>query len=268
MSTYFSGFVVTPTKVHYYLECPRKYWYYYINGETKYQQAEKGYFTLGEHVHDALREFFAIPPTLRVPEKLFELLDNRWATKNGLAGGFTTPENEEEAKRRAVVMLQRFLEKEDWRMEILQLPVEEGRIQGYRYAAVSNELAIGGVVDRIDRDPDGRLHVIDYKTGKNDEPDNWQLPMYAVLIGRLFGESVGRTSYLFLEHGRRHTEEISIRANVDTIKRVIDVVSRIPRSKNKEDFVCPQGDHCRHCDYLYEIGFDPVTGQKVNSNLD
>lgn len=263
MSNYFSGFIATPTKIRNFLECPRKYWYYHINPETKRLYPEKSYFTLGHHVHNALRDFFKLPSTIRSKEKLLELLESNWKTKTGPTAGFSTPEIESEAKERAVAMLKLFLETEDWSITPMYVPEAEGDFSGYVQISIDNSLALGGIVDRIDENPDGSLHIIDYKTGKGDEPDEWQLPMYAVLMGRLHKRSVGHISYIFLHHGKRHTEEISIDKNMNTIKRVMEVVNRIPKSKLKTDFVCPMGDRCFHCNYLQELGFDPITGKKL-----
>lgn len=256
MQNYFPGFIATPTKIRNFLECPRKYWYYHINPETKRKYPEKSYFTLGQHVHTALRDFFGIPSSDRKPVALLEFLEQTWITKTGPEAGFKTPEEEEQAKERARAMLKKFLEIEDWRVKPFFLPEKEGEIPGYKQIAVTRDLAFGGIIDRMDEDPDGVLHIIDYKTGKGDELDEWQLPMYAVLMSRVLNRFVGRISYLFLEYGKRHTEEITIDKNLDTISRVEEVVSRIPKSKLKEEFVCPKGDYCRHCDYLLELGFD------------
>lgn len=71
--------------------------------------------------------------------------------------------------------------------------------------------------DRIDRLPDGRLHVIDYKTGSPPSPDQQrhfdkQLPLEAAMAVRgafrVIGPAeVGRTSYVGLGSGRIDTAE-------------------------------------------------------------
>lgn len=259
---YSSGFIVTPTKVRNFLECPRKYYFYHVNPETKRLFPEKHYFTLGHHVHNTLRDFFLISPDGRTPEKLLELLEAHWQTHTGAEAGFKVPEQEAEAKDRAVTMLKRFLETENWRGKPHYLPEKEGDFPGYQQAPIESGLLFGGIVDRIDEEPDGALHIIDYKTGKGDEPDEWQLPMYAVMVGRLHNRAVGRTSYIMLEYGKRYTQEISIQGNLETIRKVKEVIARIPKSKLMQDFVCRLGDACSHCNYLLELGFDPKTGKK------
>lgn len=261
-----SRFYISPTKLKVFLNCPREYWFRYENPETEGKQPEKSYFTLGHHVHDTLRDFFDIEPTDRTENTLLHLLEANWKTNTGKAAGFLTPEQEEEALGRAKKMLNLFLETENWRVKPYYLPPKRKpgeKFSGYISVPINDGVYLGGVIDRVDEE-DGKLHVVDYKTGRGDEPDEWQLPMYAVLMGRYKQRPIEKTSYLFLEYGKRHPDDINPQKNADTIMRVLDVVAKIPKTGNKEDFVCKDGDECRHCNYLLEIGFDPKTGLKLD----
>ena len=260
---YFSGFIATPTKIRNFLECPKKYFFYHVNPQTKRLFPEKSYFTLGHHVHNTLRDFFVQEANARTEEMLMGLFETAWQSQVGIAGGFKTPQEETEFKERGVAMLKRFLETENWTVTPRYLPEKEGEFPGYQQATVDSELAFGGIVDRIDEEPDGSLHIIDYKTGRNDDPDEWQLPMYAVLVSRMYGRAVGKTSYIMLEHGKRHTTEVTIEGNLEVIRKVKEVITKIPKSKLLSDFTCHLGESCRHCNYLVELGFDPKTGEKI-----
>lgn len=259
------GFHATPTKIRNFLECPRRYFFYHVNAETKRLYPEKSFFTLGHHVHETLRDFFAIEPQDRSEETLFELLESSWEKHTGNKAGFKDTEDEKANKDRAISMLKQFLTTENWRIKPFYLPEKEGDFPGYQSVLIEPGLIFGGIVDRIDEDPDGSLHILDYKTGKGDEPDQWQLPLYAVMVGRLLNRSVSRTSYLFLEHGKRLTEDVTIPGNLSLIKRVKDIVSQIPKTTKIEDFNCRLGDGCFHCNYLLEIGYDPKTGKKLET---
>lgn len=70
---------------------------------------------------------------------------------------------------------------------------------------------------------------------------------------------------MILHHGKRHTEEVSIAKNVEIINKVRELVSKIPKSKTKDEFICPDGSRCNHCNYLLEVGFDPLTAEKSKS---
>lgn len=177
-----------------------------------------------------------------------------------------TEEEEQMNKERAVKMLRSFFEWEDWQAKPYYLPRKEDKIPGYHSAKIEPLLTLGGAVDRIDEEPDGSLHVVDYKTGKGDDPDELQLPIYAIVVSRAHNRAVSKMSYLMLEHGKRYTESVTIEGNMATLRRVKEIIAKIPTSTRREDYVCPAGDNCRHCEYLLELGFDPKTGKKVGGN--
>ena len=245
-------FFASPYKLSMFLECPRKYWYYYISEETKYKQPEYPYFTVGGHVHDTLNNFFNLDKNLRTREKILEILETFWETKSGREGGFESKEEEELYKRRAKKMLLKFFESEDIKAKpILWHSQSNPRVE------VATNLFFTGVFDRIDVLPNDALHVIDYKTGKEDAVDkrNIQLPLYAVLAEKIFRKPVIQVSYLNLESGRWDTKGLERGYAFDIIGRVQEIVAQIPRSDEKEDFVCEYGNRCFHCNYLKEMGY-------------
>ncbi|KKR28814.1 hypothetical protein A2715_03725 [Candidatus Woesebacteria bacterium RIFCSPHIGHO2_01_FULL_39_32] len=253
MGTVNSSFFASPYKLSMFLECPRKYWYYYINEETKYKQPEHPYFTMGGHVHDTLKNFFNLDVKFRSKEKILELLETFWKRKSGREGGFESKEEEEHYKGRARKMLVKFFDNGDIKAKpILWHSQSNPKVE------VTPSLFFTGVFDRIDVLPRDVLHVIDYKTGKEDAVDerNIQLPMYAVLAERIFRKPVTQVSYLNLESGRWDTRGLEKGYAFDTIGRVQEIVAKIPKSSEKEDFICGYKDRCFHCNYLKELGFN------------
>ena len=226
MSVFNSIFFASPYKLSMFLECPRKYWYYYINEETKYKQPEYSYFTMGGHVHDTLKNFFNLDLKFRTKDKILELLETFWKIKSGREGGFESSDQEENYKMRARKMLLKFFENED----INAKPIL-WRSQSNPKVEVTPSLFFTGVFDRIDVLPQESLHVIDYKTGKEDAVDkkNIQLPMYAVLAEKIFRKPVTQVSYLNLESGRWDTNGLAKGYAFDIIGRVQDIVAKIPK---------------------------------------
>lgn len=79
----------------------------------------------------------------------------------------------------------------------------------------SPELEIHGVIDRIDRSPDGRLRLIDYKSGSTSytkadiqRGTALQTALYALAAQRLFGAAVVKSVYLHLPN-RKESGKIS-----------------------------------------------------------
>ncbi len=66
--------------------------------------------------------------------------------------------------------------------------------------------AIRGVIDRIDKAPDGALRIIDYKSGKSPRPGygdqaDFQMKFYALLVERIEGARPALMRLLYLRDG-------------------------------------------------------------------
>lgn len=245
-------FSISPYKLNMYLECPRHYWWSYINPSTKSIQIVRPYFTMGDHVHNSLKLFFNLPVDQRTKAKLLELLELQWRKRTGLTGGFNTPQQEAGYKERAQLMLSGFVDAEDIKIQPLWASDQLIKV------SVSQELDFIGKIDRVDETPAG-LHIIDYKSGKEESEDEWQLPMYAVMAKRHFKKPVAKLSYLFLEKGIWHSMPANPAREAGTIARVEQIVDSMPHNQEKAAWSCPDAEFCTHCDYLKEFGVDPLS---------
>lgn len=244
-------FTISPYKLNMYLECPRRYWWNYVNPTTKSLPVVRPYFTMGDHVHNTLKHFFSILPEKRTKQLLLGLLATQWQKKNGRDGGFWTPDIEAQYRERAQLMLSAFFDRED--MTVKPLWATDRNIK----VSVAEELDFMGKIDRVDETPEG-LHIIDYKTSKEEREDEWQLPMYAVMASRFFKKPVAKLSYLFLETGSWLSVPANPARETWVIARVQQIVDSMPHSQEKAAWVCVDGDDCKHCDYLKEFGLDPL----------
>lgn len=73
-------------------------------------------------------------------------------------------------------------------------------------AGASTTVPVRGILDRLDRGPDGRLRVVDYKTGRAPGVDHElgalaQLKFYALMVWRSRGEIPGELRLLYLDDG-------------------------------------------------------------------
>lgn len=246
-------FYVSPNKLKIWLECPRKYWHYYLHEPTKYQEPPRPYYTLGEAVHNALNSFFSLVPQIRTRERFFDLLERYWIAARNQEGGFKDAAEEKIYKNRAVTMLKNFYQKEDITAVPYKLSPSETK-----YVPINETIMLGGKIDRIDEEPDGSLHIIDYKTGQEDRGDPYQLPMYALLAKNWLKKVVSKISYLYLESGNWSSEVSDEKKEQETKRFVVDTVDQIPKEPAKDFFVCHLGPSCPHCDYLREIGIEPI----------
>ena len=248
-----NSFYISPNKLKIWLECPRKYWHYYIYEPTKYKEPPRPYYTLGEAVHDTLNSFFSLTPQIRTKERLFDQLELHWKAVKNKEGGFKEASEEKGYKDRAIAMLKAFHKNEDTQATPYRLSPAYTK-----YIPLTNEIMLGGKIDRVDLENDGSLHIIDYKTGKEDRDDPYQLPIYDLLVRNWLKKDVSKLSYLHLESGNWSTQNPTEHGREETKRFVIETANRIPKEFDRKLFVCSLGESCNHCDYLREIGLEPI----------
>jgi ATP-dependent helicase/nuclease subunit B len=125
------------------------------------------------------------------------------------------------------------------------------------------KVALKGSIDRVDRLGDGRLHVIDYKTGSSqpyerlseDDPvvggTKLQLPVYALAAQKLLDGAGAVGTYWFVTRkGGYKRKELQIDGSVvkqakAAIGTLIDLVERGLFPGNPG----PDGQHCRLCSF-------------------
>jgi RecB family exonuclease len=206
---------------------------------------------MGDHVHNALKLFYRLPQEKRTKRALIWLLDEHWKKKSGRSAGFWNEQQEAEYKERAHLMLSAYADREDVTIEPLW--ASDKLIK----TGVNETLEFMGKIDRVDETADG-LHIIDYKTSKEEREDEWQLPMYAVMAKQFFGKPVAQLSYVFLETGTWLSVPANPMREAMTVSRVQQLIDSMPRSMKREDWLCPDGQDCTHCNYLKEFGIDPL----------
>ena len=136
-------------------------------------------------------------------------------------------------------------------------------------------LYLGGAIDRVDRTDDGRLVVIDYKTGSSiryggrsgtyDGGRRLQHVLYAEAAKRLFDADVVRAEYHFPS---RRSENHRARYAVEDLRDGLGLVTDLLEMVTRGWFVpTNQADDCRFCDYaaVCRVQLDPYG--KVDSPL-
>jgi len=279
---------IFPTQIDTYLNCPRKYQC------SRDPELRKKYFkssphlVLGNAVHDALQMFFdltKVPLADRTYDRLCELLRDAWAGR-GLykRNGWKQQKSREEAfggdrdsekawGQKGLNILFRFYNTQD--TTAVPLTAEQ-----FHELRLTDDVILGGKVDRIDRLDDGRLHVIDYKTGKpprqKDQDEiaekDLQLAAYALVVARKFRGKVARCSYLYLndelEVGYEPDEALLDRKQAE----LTEICTRIAKAWETEEFPATPNPLCGWCDFIeicpqgqeYQKERDAVSGAQVD----
>jgi len=181
---------LSPTAVSTFRQCRQLYKFLYVDKLGDQYSRPRPYFTMGNHVHATLKDLLKLwPPEQRTIQAAEELLRKNWQRYQT---GFSGKEDERRWAEKALAQLRAFMENHDLNVQPLMLekPLE---------VEITPGLILRGRVDRVDREPDGSLHIIDYKTGNMPSETDWaQLELHALALSRCSPFPVRRLSYLYL----------------------------------------------------------------------
>jgi superfamily I DNA/RNA helicase/RecB family exonuclease len=197
--------------------------------------------SLGTLVHEVAA---TAPPDADLAE--FErLLDERWSRLDFGAQWFAV--NERARAREILDKLVNWLR--TTRDQLTLVAVEHG------FEVATGDVALVGRVDRIERDHDGRLVVIDLKTGKSkpgakDLPHHPQLGAYqlAVTLGGFpGGDTPGGARLVQLASGGGEQVQAPL-AEVDDPEWIEDALQRMATRLRGTEFTAVVGPACKTCD--------------------
>ena len=220
-------------------QCPRRYKFHYVDDLARTYARPRPYYTMGDHVHAALRDFMSsVPVEDRTASRLEELLREKWRRYRR---GFADRDEEKLWGERALGQVRWFAESQD--LSITPLMVED-----YHTAELSPLVTLIGRIDRVDREPEGGLHIIDYKTGRMpEEIDSTQLHVYALILSRTQDTPVTGASYLYLDAGEMRTLHPTPERLEEAAEDVLAAVDTILAEREYPAIV---GGHCRLCDFV------------------
>jgi putative RecB family exonuclease len=174
-------------------QCPRRYKFHYIDDLAKIYAKPRPYYTMGDHIHSALKDFMSVvPPEERDVTKVEDLLREKWRRYRK---GFTDLDEERLWGEKALYQVRWFAESQD-------LSVTPIMVEDFHKTELSPNITLVGKVDRVDQADGGGLHIIDYKTGKMPgDIDHTQLYLYALILSRETMLPVDKVSYIYLGPG-------------------------------------------------------------------
>lgn len=256
--------IYSVSRLKIFKECPKAYHFSYIdpimskmkNKLSKETHNIWGFQTIGKAVHNAITIFYHAKVEEHSAKKLKDSLAEGWISEAmpnkkmplGEWGGFKTLEEERAAYRQALIMLNNFLTIADLNLKIEFLPTKDLRrsIEDYKKLVkpISSDVDISGKLDLVAQEEDGSLHIIDFKTGKREDGDDFQLQFYKLLACLNFGKSVKKASFYYLRTARI----AEFKLEEDRGEEIKDkILRKVETIKNTKDFPPKPSSLCRYC---------------------
>lgn len=220
-----------------YTECPLKYKLKYVDGIP---EKPKHFFAFGQSVHLALEFFYGGKgPEAPSLEDLLQSLKDNWVST-----GYRDGAQEAEYFMQGKDILTRYYKK-NAKDFALPLHVE------YGFQLTVEGVPVTGKVDRVDRLPDGRLSIVDYKTGKALAVDrietDAQLTMYQLACESGLSAEVGKLTFYHLPLLKPHSVGRRPEALVSALRgKIVDTAAAIVAERFDPK---PSENACRWCDY-------------------
>ena len=229
---------LSASKIKTYRECPLKFKFSHVmNAPTK----PRPYFDLGNAVHAVAEQLTRLQVEGTEPTKdlAFEILEKEWN-----ASSFRSATEEDQARAKAKAMVRTYLK---WLSENENEPVAAEK----RFRIEIGGVPFNGFIDRVEKTPEGRLAVVDFKTGGayensisiRTEP---QMNIYALGVKKQYGELPASTSLFYLKHDKMVDNQIE-ESQVNSVR---DEIGGVVKSILNEEFEATPGYRvCKSCDY-------------------
>ncbi|NPD06237.1 PD-(D/E)XK nuclease family protein [Nocardioides sp. zg-1308] len=252
---------LSPSRAGDFMACPLMYRFRTID---RLPEAPSPDAVRGTVVHKVLEDLFDLPALERTPERAADMLDPAWDAlleAEPALGEMFGGEGPDVATWMAScrTVLQRYFDLEDPRR------LEPAERELYVEALLDSRLLLRGFVDRVDVAPDGRIRVVDYKTGRSPGVDHeakalFQMKFYALVIWRLRGVVPSVLQLVYLGNGeilRYEPDEDDLRA---TERKVEALWTAIQLARESGDW---RPRPSRLCDWCSFHPYCPTKGGTV-----
>jgi CRISPR/Cas system-associated exonuclease Cas4 (RecB family) len=225
-------FKISYSRVSAYLFCPYKYKLAYLDNIHVPASADSAF---GHIIHKTLEQFHSSKE--QSYDVLFDCYGNSW--RNDF---FNDPQQIFEYYNRGRQMLENYYQSFCVsKTEILYTEKTfDANIGKYRFV---------GIIDRVDKHPDGSYEIIDYKThidiwDQERVDKNLQLSFYAYACKSVFGFTPDKISIYFLSDNKKvYTQRSQIEIN-----NAINIAIQVAENITIENFD-PDTSKCHMCDF-------------------
>jgi putative RecB family exonuclease len=228
------------TRLDMFTNCPRKFRYQYVDAIATRPAPQ---LSFGSSIHAVLEWLYDRKhPELPSLEETLQALFDRWDSS-----GYSEVDREEQRiaydhAREVIARFHRRIELEGFRIP--------AAVEAWFELPFDDDIVVVGAIDRIDVDPDGALHVIDYKTNRKAKSQrqvagSLQLAIYALATRELFGQDPASVALDFVVPGVRVSVPLDQLDLTGVARQVSEVAARI---RAREDTPTPNR-LCDWCDF-------------------
>jgi putative RecB family exonuclease len=238
--------VLSPSRAGDFMSCPLLFRYRTID---RLPEGSSPDAVRGTLVHQVLEDIFELPAAARTPAAAHQLLEPSWRdlqVASGQARGVADQIDEAAWLESALTVIDRWFTLED------PTRLEPAEREAFVEATLPSGLQLRGIIDRLDRAPDGALRVVDYKSGNSpaegfEARSLFQLRIYALIIWRSRGVVPTMLQLVYLGDGqivRYEPDEADLLA---TERKVDALWEAIELAKATGEFLPSRGKPCDWC---------------------
>ena len=242
---------LSPSRAGDFLSCPLKYRFRTVD---KLPEAADPVAARGTLVHAVLEELFGLEASARTVERARELVAPQWerllSEDPRLRDLFDGADGAQEAAWLASCdpLLESYFALEDPRW--LEPADRELRVDH----VLESGLGLGGIIDRVDVAPDGRVRVVDYKTGRApserfEERAMFQMRFYALVVWRSRGVLPSLLQLLYLGDRTVLSYEPTEAELLATERKLSAVWEAVEQAFETGEFLPRRSALCRWCSF-------------------
>lgn len=220
---------LSPSRAGDFLACPLLYRFRTVDRLPEEPSPDAARGTL---VHKVLEDLFDLPAADRTPDRAAQMLAPRWEALREAEPALDAMFGDEGPDVVAWMdscrqVLARYFDLED------PTRLEPAERELYVEALLDSRLLLRGFVDRIDVAPDGRIRVVDYKSGRSPREGYeakalFQMKFYALVIWRLRGVVPSVLQLVYLGNGeilRYEPDEDDLRATERKVEAIFRAIT-------------------------------------------
>ena len=238
---------LSPSRAANFKQCPRLFRYRSIE---RLPEPVTVHQARGTAAHLALERLFDLPAPRRTADRLYDLFREAWTEMRrqpDYSDLFQSREEERDWGVESLGVVANYLALEDpASAEPLQRELE--------MAEDMDGIGVRGILDRLDERPDGKLVIIDYKTGAAP-PERYALPaffalkIYALLVRSRFGQTPAELRLMYLGSSTVYSIPVDDRT-LDGMERQITALAKaVRRAVENDDFPPRPSMLCGWCSF-------------------